>query len=460
VETDGKAGGVGRNRRAVCGVLLLLALGLGPGCRSDHPEPATRVVLITLDTLRFDQLDPAAAAAPAMPRTLSHARKGMQFSRFYATSPVTQPSHATMFTGLHPWEHGITRNGLVLSDHFPIVAELFRQAGFATAAVIASFPLAARFGYARGFDEFTEEFSRRFKKKKDVWEGEWVIPQGEFFTPGEAITDRAIEALSSTRAARQFFWFHYFDPHSPWGSSRGGELLKTEILSRAQAGGDGVSELLERARRGYAADVAYLDGALDRLLQRLARDAEKFETHVLVVADHGESFGEGGSLGHGNRLNEEQIHVPAFILSPKITPGIRGDVAGSIDVPRTLLSLAGISTGDVALGGRDLTSAVENDRRVFAMRRTYREGRGREIRLDGQVYPFDGNLFCEVDAEGRIYRGDGRGPQAADDLLDAPARERLTARFRFFEGQLERSSALELLDPEVERALKSLGYAR
>jgi hypothetical protein len=28
----------------------------------------------------------------------------------------------------------------------------------------------------------------------------------------------------------------------------------------------------------------------------------------------------GDSLGHGNRLTAEQIHVPAFILYPKITP--------------------------------------------------------------------------------------------------------------------------------------------
>jgi len=38
--------------------------------------------------------------------------------------------------------------------------------------------------------------------------------------------------------------------------------------------------------------------------------------------------------------------------------------------------------------------------------------------------------------------------------------EQMTARFRFFEEQLERSTAPELLDPEVERALKSLGYVR
>jgi arylsulfatase A-like enzyme len=293
-----------------------------------------RIVLITLDTLRFDYFDAGPDGKPAMPLTLAHARRGLIFERFYTSSPVTQPSHATLFTGLQPWEHGITRNGLVLSDRFPSIVEIFREHGFETQAVIASFPLASRFGFARGFDKFYEDFGEMFMKGLDVWEGDWEIPGGEFFSMGDSITEQAMKALNQAKADRQFFWFHYFDPHSPYGSSQGQSINKFDIFKEtfqhSPPGGPMVKKYVARAKRLYAKDVAYMDAALAHLLNRLETDSGRFETHIFVVSDHGESFGEGGSLAHGFRLSEEQIRVPAFNalaegLRRCAAPGSRGD---------------------------------------------------------------------------------------------------------------------------------------
>ena len=60
---------------------------------------------------------------------------------------LTQPTHATLFTGKHPWQHGVTRNGQILLEERRTVAEELREAGFATRAVVASFPLAGRFWF-------------------------------------------------------------------------------------------------------------------------------------------------------------------------------------------------------------------------------------------------------------------------------------------------------------------------
>lgn len=76
-----------------------------------------RVVLITLDALRRDHFDPDAQGQSHMPKCFARAQAGLRFSRFFVTSPSTQPSHASMLTGLHPWEHGVTRNGQVLGEN-------------------------------------------------------------------------------------------------------------------------------------------------------------------------------------------------------------------------------------------------------------------------------------------------------------------------------------------------------
>ena len=110
-------------------------------------------MLITLDTLRADGLAPR-----LMPRTAAFADRGLRFERAYAATATTQPTHATLFTGLHPWEHGLTRNGRVLAAGFDTLAERLRAAGFETAAVVASFPLERRFGFAQGFDSYEQEF--------------------------------------------------------------------------------------------------------------------------------------------------------------------------------------------------------------------------------------------------------------------------------------------------------------
>ena len=70
-------------------------------CSASHP--AQRLVLITVDTLRADSL-----TAKRMPRTFAFAAGGQRFERCYAASSATQPTHASLFTGQHPWEHGVS----------------------------------------------------------------------------------------------------------------------------------------------------------------------------------------------------------------------------------------------------------------------------------------------------------------------------------------------------------------
>jgi choline-sulfatase len=422
-------------------------------------ERRVRVVLVTLDTLRYDQLVSADGTGPAMSRLAERAKRGLLFTRFYVPSAVTQPSHASMLTGLQPWEHGVTRNGMLLPERVPNLVERLQRAGWSTAAVVASFPVTKRFGFGRGFDTFREDFDRPFNKRMDTWESRWKLTGGEFFAIGGDVTDRAIEAIDGAGGSKQFFWVHYFDPHSPYGSSRGKGVLKGYINSLVGKGVE-VESALVPVRVGYAVDVAYLDTELDRLLQHLDAAAQDFETHVLLVADHGESLGEAGYLGHGNRLTEELLRVPAVLLSPSVTPGRRDDVAAAIDVPRTLLALAGESVGEGELGGRDLATPPVAGGLAFGMRRSFSDGNASERYLDGSTRELEGHRYFQVGEQGRIVRGSGGGELLPADVtgLGASARGRIGSRFESFEARFGESKAVEDLDPETERALRELGY--
>jgi len=439
-----------------CSLLAALAV---LGCRSGDESVGTRVVLITLDTLRYDRFEPNDGGSSAMPLTRAHAERGLVFERYYTVSPVTQPVHATLFTGLQPWEHGVTRNGIVLPDRYASIVDTFKRNGFETGAVVASFPVTQRFGFARGFDHWIEDFSKNLNQNKKLWEEHWKIESGKFFATGDGVTSRALAQLSAARAKKQFFWFHYFDPHAPYGASSGRDVVRRrDIMQAIPAGDAAVRGQLEKAKALYDADVAFLDRELDRLLQQLAADETHFETHIVVVSDHGESLGEDGSVGHGSRLTEAELRVPAFIISPSVRPGRRHDIAASIDVAPTLLALAGIEMKGESLAGRDLASTTARHSQAFAMRRTFRETGKTEQRLDGEYYPLSGTLFGAVDEAGVIRRGNAQGFSSDSVESDPRIRDAVVAQFRNFQKSYEASERAHVLTPDARRALEALGY--
>jgi arylsulfatase A-like enzyme len=191
-------------------------------------------------------------------------------------------------------------------------------------------------------------------------------------------------------------------------------------------------------------------------------DREEIETHVVVVSDHGESFGEGGSVGHGKRLTAEQILVPCFVLSPRVTPGVSVRPIGTTDLTTTILSLAGVVPEDDAPGGRDLLDPVAGPTRIVGMRRTFKRI-VHERRTDGSVHVHDGLRFYVLgghdlvtgNSTGTLTRNDSS--EEVTDPEEAAAARQLFAEFE------EQFATMELLareDAETLEKLEALGYVR
>jgi hypothetical protein len=316
--------------------------------------------------------------------------------------------------------------------------------------------VAARFGFAQGFQRFAEPFTQDIGLQS--WEGA-EVQGGRFYALAETITDEALRDLDRAQGRKQFLWVHYFDPHAPYGDAGpgGGALTPADVLGRIAAGEAGRAGLADEVRRLYGRDVQALDRSLDRLLARLERDQDRFDTHVVLTSDHGESLGEDQVIGHGNHLSLEQTHVPLFVLSRRYQAGNDPRPTGSVDVAATLLSLAGVE--ERLGGGRDLASPARSGHLTVGMRRTY--DRPLEApRADGRSDRLEGYLFYLVDDDGRVTVGNGQGLQAGAAAAPSPPRtSALTALFRGFEGQLEGRAAGAPMDAETERALRALGYA-
>jgi len=429
------------------GVLLWASIPAACGPGVEPGLPPTRIVLITVDTLRDDSL-------ALMPETLAFAEGGLTFEHAYAATATTQPTHASLFTGRHPWEHGVTRNGQVLGERFETLAERLRDRGFTTGGVAASFPMHADFGFAQGFDRYDDGFEELYVRE---WEGE-AVEGGRFYSLAGDTTRKALAQLRSAEGELQFFWFHYFDPHDPYGDHQDDMQAWVGINHLLTAAGQrlpSVAGLVQRARGLYDDDVRALDRALAPLFEELRAGSEHFETHVLFTSDHGESFGEHGCLGHGKRLVPEQIAVPLFYQGPRKGADTEKP-CGTVDVAATVLGLAG---DPMSTSGRDLFAPRGGAPVAVGMRRTF-EGRKAEQLLDGQRLPIQGERFYFI-GEGRYVTGNAEvlyERDLFDRELTGEENAQLYELFRSFQERLEGTSATELEGRGVQDALRTLGY--
>ena len=463
-------------RRTSNALALALAIAAAPACSESRERPR-RVVLITLDTLRGDVFH---RQDTLMPKTRQWASRGLILGRHYSATSTTQPTHASILTGLDPWVHGVSRNGIVLADAHETLAERVAAAGWFTGAIVASFPLERRFGFAQGFQVYDDEFEVPLTER---WEGE-EIGQVPFFTLAASITERALALLTEAGTDDQFLWFHYFDPHAPWGSSRnnGSEGLSPrrieneldqsrERVERARAESGQAyqrelaknqaraADLIRASQAAYANDVRYLDRELARLFARVDADDEQFETHVIVCADHGESLGDDGWYGHGKHLTTQQILVPAFVVSPRVDPLSRSEPTGSVDISTTLASFCDVPP--LSPRGRDLAVERFAGEAVVGMRRTFVEPY-RQVATDGSVHLIEGHRFYYAVREG-VFRGDGTTVEY-EELTPGTAERAHTDEVRKLFGSftdlLEGARIEELIDGETQSMLEGLGYVR
>jgi arylsulfatase A-like enzyme len=314
--------------------LLLLALLAVVGCEGLAPARPPILVLVTLDTLRYDRAcAPGAQPHCSMPHLAELAAEGVAFERAVAHVPLTVPSHASMFTGLAPQHHGVRDNlGYTLPAEVPTVAERLRRAGYRTAAFIGGAPLARNAGHGleRGFEHYDDRMTRIARRTDE--------------TPVERRAEEVVAAAIDWIAghpteAPLFVWVHLFDPHDPYDPPPGWK---------------------KAAATPYDAEVRYTDAMLGRLVQALRASPRAERVRFVVAGDHGEMLGERGELTHGIFLYEPAVRVP-LVLAPASRPGTR--VAAPValaDIAPTLLAWAGQSADRFGGDGRSLLPWAED----------------------------------------------------------------------------------------------------
>ena len=105
------------------------------------------VLLISIDTCRADYLSCYGYPSKTTPNIDELAKEGILFENVVSPVPLTLPAHSSMLTGTIPVYHGVHDNMDYRLAEFNItLAEILKEAGFATGAAISAFVLDSKFG--------------------------------------------------------------------------------------------------------------------------------------------------------------------------------------------------------------------------------------------------------------------------------------------------------------------------
>lgn len=324
--------GHGSRRATATVVAALVALcGVSSCSGSRAPSTARHLVLVTIDTLRADRVG-VYGGGDLTPRLDRIAREGAYAADAMAHVPLTRPSHATLLSGLLPWQIGVRDNLAPIElPPSPLLAEVLKGAGFRTAAFVSSMVLDRRGGFNRGFDRYDDAFPR-------TQDAELLSTLQK---PGAESLRAATAWLESQRSGdRLFMWLHLFEPHDPYAPP---------------------APYAARYRdRPYDGEVAYADALVGELDDTLERLGLKSSALVIIAADHGEGLGEHDETLHGFFVYQTTLAVPLIFRGPDVRGGgrIRATV-GLVDVLPTALDLLGLEIpSDAALSGTSLGGAL------------------------------------------------------------------------------------------------------
>ncbi|MCX5795238.1 MAG: sulfatase [Elusimicrobia bacterium] len=316
-------------RRSILALALLAASAALPPWASGRER--RNLVLISLDALRPDHVGALGYPQPITPRLDRFAGQAAVFANAVSQAPWTLPSMLSVFTSLYPHQHGVVNRYAVftarkqelakLPYQFLTLAQVLKEAGYATAAFTGGAGLGRGSGMSRGFDVYSDSAT---------------------FGGFESTLPQALDWLQGHQDQRFFLFAHGYDVHGQFGR-RDESWMARRAQGIAGEAGPASADEVRSWRAGYDAKIARADARLGSFLEGLrAMPRLRQRTVVAVISDHGDEFDEHGGVDHGLTLYDEVIRAVLMVQAPGLAPRRISEQVRLIDVLPTLLELMGV----------------------------------------------------------------------------------------------------------------------
>jgi len=338
--------------------LAAVRLGVAPPWFAPRCDRCN-VILVTFDALRADHLGIYGYGKDVSPEIDAFGRRSSVFTRCLSQSASTVSSIPSIHTAKYPNTDGLLE-GITLREGERTLAEILREAGYATSAVIAHKFAGCKWGACRGFDAVDEDYQ---------------APEA-----ADQTAARLLQRLRSHDAEPFFLWAHLRHPHTPYDPPEavfrafydGDEAAPTFyskrlaglpfhrqlalLARRFEALGEPVTlyeidgapagatpSIIEQLIAMYDGNVREGDRVFGALIRGLAESGLADRSVVVLAADHAESMGEHGLFGH-NRLWYGVLHTPLIVHVPGARHRVLDRPVMNVDILPTILSLLGLET--------------------------------------------------------------------------------------------------------------------
>ncbi|MBN2289128.1 MAG: sulfatase-like hydrolase/transferase [Candidatus Glassbacteria bacterium] len=462
--------------------LLLLSAILTAACTKGPPAGGglPNILLIVMDAARADHLSCYGYHRQTTPNLDRVAAGGLRFTRAVSSTSWTLPSHASLFTGLLPNEHGAHHQHMWLADHIPTLAELLKARGYRTAAFSDNPFVDSAQNLDRGFDIF-----------EAVWADSAVAEPHKHHS--SAYTNRLVREFTSEHKQEQapfFVFINYMEPHAPYDPP---EPYRSRYLDP----GEEVPELADSAnwnqklvqegtlelagsdfdalRDVYDGALSYLDSLIGELLGSLEESGLYDNTLVIIISDHGELFGEWGHLGHDKMLYRPLVQILIILRHPGLIrkPGVRGEQVAIADIFHTLVDLLDLE--GAAPTGAPFCSLLDeriNGHTCYSLKKTHpwddNEAMHWHLNDCRALWTTDDRQYIMFEDESYECYDLARDFEEREDLYpDSVTKEEVAQRIKEFEALLVEfeETGRDLLvnrekyiNPENEKTLRALGY--
>jgi len=363
-----------------------------PAAASPQPK-FDHIFVWMVDTLRADKVHVYNPKTRVLtPNYDAFAADATRFEWAQVPGTWSLPSHASLLTGVYPTVHRATAHEARLSKDVPFVAEEMKKAGFKTAMFSSNGYVSSKWGFDRGWD-----VNRNFIRES--------LPNGSVY-----LWKTAKAWLTPIAAKREFAYLATIEPHvayTPpkeflakyWDKPYVGPLKPVQTgvqLGLIKVGklkiNDNDKKYLEALHDG---EISQSDAAFAGFIADLKKMDLYEKSAVIVVSDHGDQFYEHGSVGHGDTVYQELVHVPLMIRAPGLFPAghvVHADVE-VMDLYATLLDLAGVKP----------TAAAEGTSLIPLARDEVGQSPRAALTVDGQVA-----RGLKVQRYRMVHRGPGR----------------------------------------------------
>jgi arylsulfatase A-like enzyme len=330
-------------------------------------DPPQGVIVVWVDTLRRDHLDVYGYGRQTGPAIRRMASEGTLFRDAVVQATWTKVSTPSLLTSLYPATHGVQDFTDRLPSAATTLAEIYREAGYATLSMSSGL--------------FTGRFTNLHQGFEEVQENGSIKGELRTSKTTRVFVDRLLPWLEAHREVPFFVFLHVQDPHDPykpyapydrlWADHAGEaeherqmkEVRKVIVdpLMRGfvmpsrddlvKAGFD-PQAYVDYERAWYDGSIRGMDAEIARLLEALRNLELDRRTVVAYTSDHGEEFLEHGKMFHGQSTYGELSNVPLILWRPgAIAAGaIVEPTVQVIDLMPTLLEMSGLPVPPAAQG--------------------------------------------------------------------------------------------------------------